>query len=225
MTVFTAKQVIDHASFILKDTDNVRWVREIILDYVNEAQLAVVRLLPSANRVRTVVKLQEGTLQELPEDALSLISVTRNMCDGMGGRAVRLATRSVFDAMFPDWHDATPSDIVQNYFYDDREDTSFEVFPPNDGSGEVEIVYAAVPKRVEEDDVLTIGAQYATLVTNYVLYKCALLDSDFNGTQSLAQYYYQLFLTELKGQDESASKKGPNPAHSSAPVAANGGTE
>ena len=60
---------------------------------------------------------------------------------------------------------------------------------------------------------------------NYTLYKCALLDSDFNGTQGLAQYYYQLFMTELTGQDEKATKKGPIASHATAPVAANGGTE
>lgn len=225
MKVFTAKQVIDHVSFILKDPENVRWLRPIVLDYVNEAQLAVVRMLPSANRVRTTIKLQEGTLQELPDDALSLISVVKNVCEGVPGRAIRLATRSVFDAMFPDWHDAWPEDVVQNYIYDDREDTQFEVFPPNDGTGEVEVVYSAIPKQVEEEETLSIGAEYSTIITNYVLYKCALLDSDFNGTQGLAQYYYQLFLTELKGQDESAAKQGPSPSHASAPIGANGGTE
>lgn len=225
MVSFTAKDIIDHASFILKDTENVRWLRSEMLKYVNEAQTAVVRMQPSANKVRTTIKLQEGTTQKIPQDGLCLLSVVRNCIEGEPGPAIRLATRSIMDSMFPDWAQEWPDDIVENYIFDNREDTEFEVFPPNDGFGEIEIVYSALPKWIDEDDTLTLGNEYTTILTNYVLFKCALLDSDFNGTQNLAQFYYQLFLTELKGQDEAAAKQGPSPVHTAAPIAANGGTE
>lgn len=223
--VFKAKDIIDHVSFILKDTENVRWLRPEILKYVNEAQTAVVRFMPSANKIRTTIKLQEGTLQHLPPDGLCLLSVVKNVIDGEPGSAVRLATRSVMDAMFPDWHEEWPEEEVENYIYDDRESTDFEVYPPSDGSGELEIVYSALPPWIEEDDELTLGNEFTTILINYVLYKCALLDSDFNGTQSLAQFYYQLYLSELNGQEQATTKQGPSPSHSSAPIAANGGTE
>lgn len=225
MTAFTAKDIIDRVSFILKDPENVRWSRSEVLSYVNEAQVAVVRMEPSANKVRAFIKLQEGTLQKLPEDAMCLLSAVRNVIDGIGGPSVRLATRSALDATIPDWAEIWPQDIVENYIYDGREDTEFEVFPPNDGEGELEVVYSVVPPQIEEDDELVLGSEYVTPMINYTLYKCALLDSDFNGTQGLAQYYYQLFMTELTGQDEKATKKGPIASHATAPVAANGGTE
>lgn len=225
MGVLTAKDIINRASFILKDPENVRWLRDVMLDYVNEAQAAVVRFQPSANKVRTTIKLQEGTSQELPEDALCLLTVTRNMLDGEPGPAIRLATRSIYDAMFYDWHEQWPESYVINYIYDDREGREFEVYPPNDGSGEIEVVYSALPPIIKEEDKLTLGDEFGTIITNYVLYKCALLDSDFNGTQSLAQFYYQLYLSELNGQSQAQSKEGPGPSHSTGPIASNGGTE
>ena len=133
MGVLTAKDIINRASFILKDPENVRWLRDVMLDYVNEAQAAVVRFQPSANKVRTTIKLEEGTSQKLPEDALCLLTITRNMIDGEPGPAIRLATRSIFDAMFIDWHEQWPESYVINYIYDDREGREFEVYPPNDG--------------------------------------------------------------------------------------------
>ena len=225
MGVLTAKDIINRASFILKDPENVRWLRDVMLDYVNEAQAAVVRFQPSANKVRTTIKLQEGTSQELPDDALCLLTVTRNMVDGEPGPAIRLATRSIYDAMFYDWHEQWPEPNVINYIYDDREGREFEVYPPNDGSGEIEVVYSARPPIIKEEDKLTLGDEFGTIITNYVLYKCALLDSDFNGTQSLAQFYYQLYLSELNGQSQAQSKEGPGPVHSTGPIASNGGTE
>lgn len=66
MGFYTAKSVIDQASWILKDDENVRWTRDTLLEYVNEAQAAVVRLEPSANVVRKTIPLVLGTRQKLP---------------------------------------------------------------------------------------------------------------------------------------------------------------
>lgn len=225
MGVCTAREIMSRAAFILKDDDNVRWTRSALLDYVNEAQAAIVRLVPSAYRVRTTISLNEGTRQKLPTGALSLLTVVRNVDEeGYPGNPVRLATRSLFDSMM-DWHDAPECEYVENYIFDDREDTEFDVFPPNDGTGRVEVVYSALPPTLDEWDPLSIGDEYAAVVTNYVLYKAALLDCDYNGTGALAQFYYQQFLNELSGQTQASSKAGPIPVHQSGPVAANGGTE
>lgn len=226
MGFYTAKSVIDQASWILKDDENVRWTRDTLLEYVNEAQAAVVRLEPSANVVRKTIPLVLGTRQKLPEDALTLMTITRN-CepDGYAGKSIRLATRSVFDAMLGDWHMEDETNEVENYIYDDRNSTEFEVYPPNDGSGCVEAVYSALPPVLAEDDPLTLGDEYFAVVKNYVLYKAALLDCDFNGTGALAQFYYQQFLSELAGMDQAESQKSPSSVHVSAPVAPNGGTE
>lgn len=226
MGFYTAKSVIDQASWILKDDDNVRWTRDTLLGYVNEAQAAVVRLEPTSNVVRKAIPLVFGTRQKLPEDALTLMSITRNTePDGYAGRSIRLATRSVFDAMFGDWHNEPETCEVENYIYDGRDSTEFEVYPPNDGSGYVEAVYSALPPVLAEDDPLTLGDEFFAVIKNYVLYKAALLDCDFNGTGALAQFYYQQFLTELTGMDKADTEKSPVSAHVSAPVAPNGGTE
>lgn len=109
------------------------------------------------------------------------MTITRN-CepDGYAGKSIRLATRSVFDAMLGDWHMEDETNEVENYIYDDRNSTEFEVYPPNDGSGCVEAVYSALPPVLAEDDPLTLGDEYFAVVKNYVLYKAALLDCDFN---------------------------------------------
>jgi hypothetical protein len=146
MGTFTAKDVIDRATYLLKDDDNVRWERAEMLRYVNEAERAIVRLQPAANYVKAVVKLSEGTDQHIPEDGLSLLTVIRNVDDeGFGGDPVRLATRSIFDSMMS-WHSAKEKTVVENYIYDDRTSTEFFVYPPNDGYGAVELMYAKLPE-------------------------------------------------------------------------------
>jgi hypothetical protein len=86
-------------------------------------------------------------------------------------------------------------------------------------------MYAKLPEDIGEDDTLVLDDKYFSPILNYVLYKCALLDTDFNGTGTLAQFYYQQFVSELNGLHSTESKAGPLPAHQAGPVGANGGTE
>lgn len=221
------KEVLDRVVKTLQDPDFVRWSKEELLDWISEAQIAIART-PGAYSKLVVLALKEGTRQELPADAWELLTVVRNVDeDGVPLTPVRLTTRSLLDAYFPQWHMLRERPLVQNYVYDDRFPRIFSVYPPNDGSGRIEVIYAGIPAEItSEDQDLELDDTYAPALISYALYRASSKDSDYApGTQNAAAWY-QSYTSEL---DQTATTRGRQTPSSALvpdqPVNANGGTE
>lgn len=80
----TAANVIDQVEILLQDTANTRWTAAELLTYLNDAQrdiaIRTVALGISPAYTKTVpVRLKSGVLQTVPEDAIRLIDVKRNL--------------------------------------------------------------------------------------------------------------------------------------------------
>ena len=102
MTV--AKEIMERAAMTLQDPDYTRWTKPEMLEWLSEAQIAIARTPGAYSKVKTLA-LVEGTHQKIPEDGWSLITVTRNFdADGIPLTPVRLVTRSLLDAVVPQWH-------------------------------------------------------------------------------------------------------------------------
>lgn len=63
----------------LQDTTNVRWPEAELLRYINDAQREIVNLRPESSADHSNVQLVTGTEQTIPDVALRLIKVVRNM--------------------------------------------------------------------------------------------------------------------------------------------------
>ena len=147
MGTVTAKAIIDKAAIQLTDISGVRWTRAELLGWINDAQRQIVIMSPNATNKISVVKLNAGTRQSLPSDGWTLLEVVRYMgtAGTTPGRAVRLASREQIDSFNPNWHSDTATVVPQHYIFDLQDQTAFFVYPPNTGTGYVEINYSPDP--------------------------------------------------------------------------------
>lgn len=198
MGTVTAQTLINRAGYLLEDTGNVSWSRTELLGWLNEGQSQVVAFAPGANTDRTNVTLVAGTAQTLPADTLVLVDIPRNT----NGPAVRSVARELLDDSPVDWHTQTATKLVKNFVYDANDQYAFYVYPPNNGQGQVTIVYARVPDQLtNESQPIEVDDSYQAAILNYMLYRAFSKDTDFvAGGAQKAGAYYEAFKDALQNR-------------------------
>ncbi|UAW01040.1 virion associated protein [Ralstonia phage RPZH3] len=102
---FPASVVLSRAATLLQDEDHERWTVDELLEWLTDGTREIVVRKPSAYMKTTTAALVAGSKQALPEDAIQLIDVPRNLkTDGSPGRAVTATDRRLLDTENPDWH-------------------------------------------------------------------------------------------------------------------------
>jgi hypothetical protein len=87
---------------------------------------------------------------------------------------------------------------VESYSYDPRNPLQFYVYPPNLGTGFVELSYSAVPAAVATaGDNITINDLYAYCLVDYMLYRAFSMDAEHAANAARAVAHYQAFLSAL----------------------------
>jgi len=210
----TAQRIIDRANLILQDIDNTRWSQSELLGWLNEAQLMIINLQPSAHSEYRELTLVAGTKQSLPEDNIRLLDIVRNL-DGIYNSSIRVVSRLDLDTQVPFWHTHKPSHIVQHYMYDITEPDVFYVYPPipeevldQNGDplphtvGKIDSLLAVVPPDMEDvQGTITLKDIYVPALVDYVVYRAYSKDAESSANQNLKQMYYEQFLSALGRQD------------------------
>ena len=208
-----ASAILNRARLQAIDTAKVRWADEELLLWLSDGQRTVVAMAPSASAKTDVVALVGGTRQALPGGGYMLLSVLRNVdpATDAPGRAVRVASREVLDTTDPDWHLHCPAKTVHNYVYDPAEPLSFYVWPPNNGTGKVQLVYAIdPPELVTVDSEITVQPIYQTALLDYLLYRMHSKDSDFAAGLQLATNFLQAFMGFMQSGETTQLAANPN---------------
>jgi hypothetical protein len=227
----TVQSVIDRVQTVLQDTTGVRWPASGELElWVNDAQREIALLKPDASAVNATVTLATGTKQDIPASGNRLLKVVRNMSaasGGTGARSIRLVGRDILDSQSPEWHDpsvsgdATHTNIVKHYMYDEANPRNFYVYPGVSGNAYVEIIYSTNPVTVTASDNLGLPDIFANAVMNYVLYMAYMKDAEFAGNQQRAANHYQIFTASVTGKAAIDLVTTPNPeTRPAAPVMA-----
>jgi hypothetical protein len=216
----TAQDVVTRATLLLNDSGdasasldaNTRWTTDELLLWITDGERAIVVLAPNSNNAVVSVPLVAGTRQSIPPDGWILISVKRNLtASGGGARAIRQTVQALLDAYNPNWHTDPASPTVWNFMFDVEDHTAFYVYPPNDGTGHVELAYTQVPVECTAlDQVLDIDDIYLPALANYVLYRALNKDAEYAGGSQLAQGYYSVFLQSCQAQEQSEQGDTPN---------------
>lgn len=209
----TVEEIINKVSYLLNDEDNVRWTREELLGWVNDAQVAIVKLKPGANNKIVAMKLQPGARQAIPDDGWLLLEITRNLgSDGSTpGQMIQLVSRDLLNRFNMSWYSDTNSAVTKNYMFTLQDQPSFYVYPPSDGTGYVEVNYSFFPPELtDEDDVISIRDIYYTAIIDYVAYKALMKDSEEGANGQIAERYYSAFMAELSIKDEGEKENNPN---------------
>lgn len=192
MATITVKSIIDKAANQLFDVPNIKWSRAELLGWVNMAQRLIVIIQPSSTNTIETISLQAGTRQHIPVHGWLLLDVLRNYSAlaGSPGRAVRVVSRRLLDTFNPDWHTATAKKAVQNYVFDKQDQTAFFVYPPNDGTGFLEINYSTIPDDItSEASTLTVPDAYEDAILNYIMFRACSKQADFAPGMQMADAY------------------------------------
>ncbi len=176
------KDAIWRISSLLQDVSPqfTRWPEKEIVNWLNDAHLAITKFLPAACSRIDAIKLSPGTRQSIetiqaanckPGDGsvpaasilgTQVLDVIRNMgADGATpGNSIRLFTdgREVMDTQSPNWHTVTGKSVA-GYMYDPRMPRYFYVTPGVPASLVMwaEVAYTAQPIAIPNTG--TVGAE------------------------------------------------------------------
>lgn len=183
-----ASTILDSAARTLLDTAHRTWSADELLDYLNEALRMTASAAPTMYSVQAFVVLEAGPLQTLPEDGLELVDITQNFT----GRVVTQADKGLLDEAERFWPRSTQVPGVEHFTFDPRNPRRYKVFPPNDGFGQVEILYNAIPPQVMyESEDIDIPASYQTPLINFVLAKAYMKNSKRQDLAKSSGYFAQ----------------------------------
>ena len=179
--------VLARVGLILNDVDYIRWTKQELFGWINDAAGEIVIRRPPAGAKTAAITLAEGVLQSLPAGSHLLMDVVRNLPNG---RRVTVAERHRLEDSVPDWYGMAGSSVIKHYAYDDRDPQKFYVYPPALAGAKVESVLAMIPPKItDETATLELGAEYIGPIVSYVVYRSLLKDSEYaNGQVAIAHF-------------------------------------
>lgn len=231
----TAGEILTKVSRTLNDEGFVRWTIPELVGWLNDGNLAIVSYKPTANTVTVPMRLEQGTLQNLPAEAMQLIRITRNLADNrpdarLGRSAISVVDRAELDAVRPNWHDSrvTPyRDDVRHVVYEEANPRTFYVYPGNTGMGTVEAIYSVRPPHIDVlPEPATIDSytmptgirdEYEGTLTNFILWRAHCKDAPYAEAQ-MAQLYLQLVANDLGSVFQAQQVANPNRKSPSGPA-------
>jgi len=210
-----ASVIIDKAAKQLLDLNNIKWTRAELLSWLNDGMRQIVLIQPSATSTTVSKLLSAGTRQTLPSDGWLLLQMYRNMGTNGStpGRAIRIISREVLDGFNPNWHTDTPSAEVRNYIYDVQDQLAFYVYPPNTGTGYIELNYSAQPANLtSESQAIPIFDVFQSALVDYILYRACGKNADYAPGVQLSQGYLATFSAAIQGKSQSEATNDPTNA-------------
>lgn len=211
----TAQAIIDKAVIQLTDLTAVRWTRAELLKWLNDGQRQIVVVQPTASNEVVSLALAAGTRQSLPADGWLLLDVYRYMgTDGLTpGSVVRLVSRALLDSFNLNWHSATATAKPTNYLYDTQDQRAFFVYPPNTGTGYIQINYSRTPANLtSESSTISILDIYEPILLDYIMYRACSKDAEYAPGVELSKQYLATFSAALAGKDAAEKANTPNNA-------------
>lgn len=217
MPTIQASFITGRAATILQDVTNIRWPASELRGWASDGQREIVLAKPDACVVTKAVQQAAGTKQALgtgtTADAILLLKPVRNMgtAGTTPGKAIRLVSAEILDAQIPDWHSQAASSEVTHVVYDPRVPKQYYVYPPNTGTGWIELAYSASPASLTTDsDVLSVDDVFANALIDYVLYRAYSKDVEYAGDASRAVAHYQAFANSLGLNTQNLAVTNPN---------------
>lgn len=144
-----ASVIIAEVARRLNDTNNTarRWSDATILAQLNLAQKMVARGVPESSMANEFFELSANFEQTLPDDAKGVYTIDYNAgTDGnTRGSSISRIQSAALDEIDLDWRSMTPTAEVQHYYFESDNPTIFGVYPPNDGTQQVHIIYPIIP--------------------------------------------------------------------------------
>lgn len=201
----TAASVFTRVTHVTKDYDKVRFTEPEFLEWANDAQDQIASLHMRAADQYVTLTLAAGARQDLRLIApdvrwLRLQELTCNVVDGAPvGPTIRQVSRPILDTAFRTWRSRTATATqVEEYAVDEREQFTFDVFPPVAAGTQVYALAAIKPTPLQAlDDTISLAPGFDIAMVDYVLFRFFSKDANDPTYSARAQTHMQLFLSGL----------------------------
>jgi len=169
-----ASEIITDLRKALHDPDGVRWADKTLLGLITKAQRHLVMLRPDASSVVERVELTSGSTRQDVPDQGRFIGLVRNInADGSPGMAITPVDRVSLDEINLAWHGEPPSEVIDNYAFEEKVPTVFWVSPAPAAGVRVELEFSRRPPKLESlEQKLIVPDIFADPLEDYVLYRC-----------------------------------------------------
>lgn len=200
MAIVTSNEILTRVNKLLNDPDFTRWPKGELLNYLNDAQRAIVLRRPDSYTADIDdFACVEGTKQSLPADALKLIDVTRNE----SGKAIRGPyNRQVLDDNYDTWYAGKTATEVALYIYDERNPKTFYVYPGVVAGINLTLVYSKAPASISVEDndtgeVIALDDIYVNAIIEWILYRSYAKDAEYAADPNKSQMHMNAFRSQL----------------------------
>jgi len=205
--------MLDSVSGTLLDRQRRLWLLSDLVQYTNEALAATAAVKPDMYTRLEFVALAAGVTQSVPDGGVALLDLKQNE---ISGRVITQVDGGLLAEANRFWPAATREVDVEHFAFDPRDPRRCSVFPPNDGTGSVEMLWGAVPDQVtgSSGEEINIAASFEPILQNYILGRCYAKNSkagDIAKSQAYMNAWGALVGLKSKGQIAVA----PKPAVSS----------
>lgn len=195
MALSVANAVMNEVQTILLDPNGNYWTVPYLISAYNIVVTAIIGENPTAlTKVIPNFALVTGVDQTIPSDQQPYGSLTDGVMflrapANTNGKVIRQVAADVIQEDDPDWYSAAPSQSVQNVILDDFDPLRFRVYPPNDGTGQINLQYAFAPLDITSlTQDFTLTEAYRVDVRNGLLGMAYALNTDRQDLPK-AQFY------------------------------------
>lgn len=162
-----ASDIIARARGILLDPDAVAFSDATLLALLNQAERKVLLVRPELFTTRAAFVPAAGISQALPAAATALLDVYGNT---VSKRRATLVARSLLESLNTFWPAANQAVDVQHWTHDPRVKTRFDVYPPNTGTGSLDVLMGVVPTPIASTGAaINLSDLYETPILYFLL--------------------------------------------------------
>lgn len=186
MSKILSLEIIHRVNVLINDKGFIRWSKAELLDYLNDAQKAIVLRRPDAYCVDVDdFACVSGTKQRIPDDAIRLIDIPRNAT----GHSIKGPyARRYLDDLYPDWHSVNDASHVEAYVYDERNPKTFYVYPGVNAGIEISLVISKTPPvisiaELETNQALVIDEIYRNALMEWIMYRVFMKDAEHSSLE------------------------------------------
>lgn len=175
--------VFNNVGVVLNDIAHVRWTTTELLAWADEAQVELVKIKPDAATRTVSLPLVAGPRQNVPTDAVDVVAIDRNT----DGAVVTPCDRSALDRFNPQWMITKQTVSVKHWMPDGNSD-KFLVYPPNNGTGAIELTYSYIPPPLSAGGTLGVKDEYASRIEDYLCYRALSKDAETGHAERAVAY-------------------------------------
>lgn len=193
MTVLVS-EIIQKGRYLTMDVAGVRWDDNECIGWLNDGIKDALFHKPTAYVVNGAIPLVSGIRQSLPAGGLALLDITHNT----SGNACTLISRTDLSHVAPAWPTEPQVAAAEHYMTDPDDPKTFLVYPPNNGTGELQGRYSALPTALAAtSDAIPLADEYSPVLLNYLLYRTWSKHTNVRYAMERAEMEYNKFLTSL----------------------------